>query len=107
MTNNNNWFVANDMGKVAGHDMTKAHAENLAAQMRDTPEFFYICFYGTSGDGYVSQDNTQTNDFDTAWKFDTEKDAESACAKLQGEWGSELKVTPFYDDSWEALSDDE
>ena len=54
MTNNNNWFVANDMGKVAGHDMTKAHAENLAAQMRDTPEFFYICFYGTSGDGYVS-----------------------------------------------------
>jgi hypothetical protein len=35
----NNWFVANDNGDVAGHDLSKERAEALAEQMqKEEPE---------------------------------------------------------------------
>lgn len=57
--------------------------------------FYYIAFYGTSGDGYVGYDNEPTNDIDNAMQFDTEKEAEKEMKKLQKEWGSELSVEYF------------
>lgn len=57
--------------------------------------FYYIAFYGTSGDGYVGYDNEPTNDIDNAMQFDTEKEAEKEMKKLQNEWGSELSVEYF------------
>ena len=57
--------------------------------------FYYIAFYGTSGDGYVGYDNEPTNDIDNAMQFDTEKEAEKEMKKLQKEWGSELYVEYF------------
>lgn len=57
--------------------------------------FYYIAFYGTSGDGYVGYDNEPTNDIDNAMQFDTEKEAEKEMKKLQNEWESKLSVEYF------------
>ena len=39
--------------------------------------------------------------------FKTEEEANAECKELQKEWESELKVTFYADESWEALNGDE
>ena len=56
---------------------------------------YYIEFYGTSGNGYVSYDNEPCNSVDYAMLFDNEKEAEEKCEELQREWASLLEVTSY------------
>lgn len=102
----NNWFVANDNGDIIGHDMSETAAKLLASEMKSKKTYF-IEFYGTSGNGYVSYDNDSCNSLDMAMTFDSEEDANVKCEKLQNEWQSELRVAFYSDESWEALSNDE
>lgn len=98
----NKWFVANDVGTVAGHDMSEASARELARELRNH-KIWYICYYGSSGDGYVSIDNTPTNSFDFAMQFDDKEVAEKKFEELSKEWESELRLEFTHDVSWEAL----
>ena len=68
---------------------------DLKIESKGEDGFYYIAFYGTSGDGYVGYDNEPTNDIDNAMQFDTEKEAEKEMKKLQKEWGSKLYVEYF------------
>ena len=43
-----------------------------------TKKIYYIEFYGTSGNGYVSYDNDRCDAIDMAMTFDTEEEAQSA-----------------------------
>lgn len=106
MTVKKNWFVANDAGNVAGHDMSEMSAKLLAEQMKEK-KTFYICYAGSSGDGYVAYDGTTCHSLDMAMTFDNEENAKSECEKLQSDWESELYVNFISDDSWEAMSSDE
>lgn len=63
-----------------------------------TKKTYYIEFYGTSGNGYVSYDNDSCNSLDMAMTFDTEEEAIAECEKLQKEWKSELKVSYYSED---------
>lgn len=105
-TTENKWFVANDNGDIIGHDMSETAAKLLASEMKAKKTYF-IEFYGTSGNGYVSYDNGSCISLDMAMTFDTEEEANVACEKLQKEWESELKVNFDCDESWEALNGDE
>lgn len=53
---------------------------------------FIICYYGSSGDGYVGYDNKPCNSVDYAMQFYTKEDAENKRGELQNEWGSKLYV---------------
>lgn len=68
---------------------------DLKIESKDEDGFYYIAFYGTSGDGYVGYDNEPTNDIDNAMQFDTEKEAEKEMKKLRNEWESKLSVEYF------------
>ena len=59
---------------------------------------YYIEFYGTSGNGFVSYDNDSCDSLDMAMTFDTEEEAIAECEKLQKEWKSELKVSCYSDE---------
>lgn len=63
-----------------------------------TKKIYYIEYYGTSGNGYVSRDNESCNSLDMAMTFDTEEEAIAECEKLQKEWKSELKVSYYSED---------
>lgn len=56
-------------------------------------KFYYIEYYGTFGDGYVSYDNNTCNSIDMAMTFDTEEEANAECEELQKEWNAELRVS--------------
>lgn len=56
-------------------------------------KIYFIEFFGTSENGYVSYDNDKCNSLDMAMLFDSEKEAIKECKKLQKEWKSELKVS--------------
>ena len=104
-TTENKWFVANDNGDIIGHDMSETEAKLLASEMKSKKTYF-IEFYGTSGNGYVSYDNDKCNSLDMAMTFDTEEEAIAECKELQKEWKSGLRVTFYADESWEAFNGD-
>ena len=56
-------------------------------------KIYFIEFFGTSGNGYVSYDNERCNSLDLAMLFDSEEEAVKECQKLQKEWKSKLKVS--------------
>ena len=105
-TTENKWFVANDNGDIIGHDMSETAAKLLASEMK-SKKIYFIEFYGASGNGYVSYDNDKCNSLDMAMTFGTEAEAIEECIKLQKEWISELRVTFYADETWEALNGDE
>lgn len=102
-TTENKWFVANDNGDIIGHEMSETAAKLLASEMK-SKKIYFIEFYGTSGNGYVSYDNDECNSLDMAMTFDTEEEAIAECKELQKEWKSELRVTFYADESWEAFN---
>ena len=102
-TTENKWFVANDNGDIIGHDMSETEAKLLASEMK-SKKIYFIEFYGPSGNGYVSYDNDKCNSLDMAMTFDTEEEAITECKELQKEWKSELRVTFYADESWEAFN---
>lgn len=63
-----------------------------------TKKIYFIEFYGTSGNGYVSYDNDRGTSLDMAMTFDTEEEAIVACEKLQKEWESGLRVSYYSED---------
>jgi hypothetical protein len=63
-----------------------------------TKKTYFIEFYGTSGNGYVSYDNDSCDSLDMAMTFDTEESAMVACEELQREWKSELRVSYYSED---------
>ena len=63
-----------------------------------TKKTYYIEFYGTSGNGFVSYDNDSCDSIDMAMTFDTEEEANAECEKLQKEWKSELRVSCYSED---------
>jgi len=66
--------------------------KSVESSRRPVKSSYYLAYYGTSGDGYVSYDNEPTNDFDEAMMFEDEEEAEEAKRLLQDEWDSELRV---------------
>lgn len=61
-------------------------------------KIYFIEFYGTSGNGYVSYDNDVCNSLDMAMTFNTEEEAKAECEKLQKEWESDLRVSYYSED---------
>ena len=53
---------------------------------------FIICYYGTSGDGYVDYNGGSCHSLDNAMKFCSEDEANEKCSELQKEWQSKLQV---------------
>jgi len=99
-----NWFVANDNGDIAGHDMSEINARNLAKELNEKVWYLSDC----NSQYMVSYDRNATNDFDAAEKYKTEKDALTALEKIQSEFVDKLMVVEYQDDSnWEALCSNE
>ena len=61
------------------------------------PKFYYIGFYNDGETGYVSEENKPTINLDSTMKFKTEKEAQVKREELQKQWGSTLKVEPYFE----------
>lgn len=84
-----NWFVANDVGNIIGHDMNEAEAKTLARQMQEqepdegwkalSDSKYYIIARRIEGgfpqDFTVGYDNKATIDYDNYMTFDTKEEA--------------------------------
>lgn len=66
------WFVANDHGDVAGHDLSETKAKLLAEELNDKKSYFIKC-----GKYYVSKEETASEDIEKAKEFYSEEEARS------------------------------
>jgi hypothetical protein len=76
-------------------DFLNKYENNLNESLKESNGFYYICYYGSSGDGYVGYDNRPTNNLDDAIQFDDKKEAELFKKDLQKEWKSKLYIAYY------------
>lgn len=100
----NTWFVTNDYGDIAGHDLSETHAKILAQELNSKVYYLSDC----NSQYMISYDKKATNDFDAVEKYKSENEALNALENLQSEFTDKLIIVEYQDNSnWEALNSEE